>query len=179
MTTEKHQVSPRRNAAPAARQPKRPAPVLVAGLSPAAPVPERLGDLLADFTRLDSLTAGADSLLAQPSPPCPAVEGARRSLAQAASLADQVRDEADGGACGRLGPHEHPEDLLRALALRMDAAGSLVEAADRLLESADWEASLPLVRAFPLLADARALCSDLADRLRSLREDAIAQRCAA
>ena len=179
MTTANHPVSPRRNAAPAARRTKRPAPVLVAGTIPAAPAPEHLRDLLADFTRLDALAAGADSLLALPSPSCPNVEHARRALAQAAQLADQVRDEADGGDCGRFGPHECPEDLLRALALRMRAAGALVKAAERLLESADWEASLPLVRAFPLLADSRALCADLAERLHAQWERAIAERAAA
>lgn len=179
MTTVKHQVSPRRNAAPAARRTKRPAPVLVAGQSPAVPHSERPGELLADFTRLDSLAAGADSLLAQPSPTCPSIDGARRALAQAAQLADEARDAADGASSGRLGSHAHLDDLLHALALRPDGAALLLEATARLLESADWEASLPLVRAFPLLDDARALASDLAARLRAIRDGAIAERFAA
>lgn len=179
MTTTKHQESPRRHPAPAGRQTKRPTAVLVAGQSPVESHSERLGDLLADFTRLDSLAAGADSLLAQPCPACPHVESARRALAQAASLADQSRDAADGAAIGKLGPHAHLDELLHAITLRLDGAGLILEGAARLLESADWEASLPLVRAFPLLEDARSLASDLAGRLRAIRDGAIAERFAA
>jgi len=179
MTTAKHQESPRRSAAPAARQTKRPAPALVAGLPPASPVPADLSDLLADFTRLDALAAGADALLAQHVPPCPHVAAVRRALAQAADVADKARDAADECNLGRHEGGAGREDALRALALRARSAGSMLDAARALLESADWESALPLVRALCLLDASRELVATIAASLWAHSQAALAARVAA
>lgn len=170
MTTAKYQAAPRRSAAPAARQAKKPAPALVAGRIPLAPVPAApppsLSELLPDFTRVDSLLAGADALLGLPAPPCPGIEPVRRALAQAAGLADEARDRVDDCALGNFGDSASPYDALRVLALQVDGTGALLVAAGNLLEATPWENSLPLVRVFPLLEIAREHCEAIAARLR-------------
>ena len=150
-----------------------PAPVAGAALLPpvSASFRDRIDELTGELFHIDALIAGADALLASHAPPCTCAKFARNVLQQAATCADEGRDRVDPLSVGKI--QGVLVDQLNEIASQMDAVGSLLVAADDLLQaSPERDDSLRILRAFPLLKIARLKCEAIARSLRELAKDA-------